>query len=257
MARSTFYYYLKRTSVDKYAAIKKLIIKIVNENKGRYGYRRVTATIKEQGYKINHKTIARLMAELGLKCTLRPKKYRSYRGTQGRIAPDLLKRVFKAERPNQKWVTDVTEFKVAGGKLYLSPILDLYNSEIICYQMNTRPNYNLVVEMINQAFRKHKKIEGLLLHSDQGWHYQMKQYQNQLKKKGVIQSMSRKGNCLDNAVMENFFGILKSELFYTKKYLSIDELQTDIKSYIDYYNNKRIKLKLNAKSPVKYRALAA
>lgn len=197
------------------------------------------------------------MNELNIKCMIRRKKYRSYQGTQGKIAPDLLKRDFSAEQPNQKWVTDVTEFAVAGQKLYLSPILDLYNSEIICYELHTRPNYELVGKMLKTAFKKHSKTEGLLLHSDQGWHYQMKSYQRELQERGIRQSMSRKGNCLDNAVMENFFGILKSELFYTKKYSTVEELQKDIKDYIKYYNNDRIKLKLNSKSPVQYRALAA
>jgi len=257
MARSTFYYYLKRIKENKYATIKEEIVSIFDHHKGRYGYRRITAVLKEKGYVINHKAVFRLMTELALKCTLRPKRYRSYRGTQGRIAPDLLKRDFKAKCPNQKWVTDVTEFAVQGQKLYLSPILDLFNSEIIGYRMDIRPNYKLVGEMIKEAFNKHKDLKELILHSDQGWHYQMKSYQQQLQQHGVIQSMSRKGNCLDNAVMENFFGILKSELFYTQKYTSIETLKSDIKTYIDYYNNNRIKLKLNAKSPVQYRALVA
>jgi putative transposase len=207
---------------------KKLISDIFHNNKGRYGYRRVTAALKQQGQTINHKTVFRLMGELGLRCTLRPKKYRSYKGDQGTIAPNLLKRDFKADLPNQKWATDVAEFAVAGQKLYLSPIIDLFNSEIICYQMGIRPNYNLVGAMVDRAFKKHANLDGLIMHSDQGWHYQMKPYQRLLKEKGVLQSMSRKGNCLDNAVIENFFGILKSELFYTKKYTSIDELKTDI-----------------------------
>ena len=257
MARSTFYYYRKHPREDKYASAKKSISNIFHRNKGRYGYRRVTATLKQDGYTINHKTVARLMGELGLKCTLRPKRYRSYKGDQGRIAPDLVKRAFKTEIPNQKWVTDVTEFSIAGQKLYLSPILDLYNSEIISYQMDIRPSYRLVGRMVEKAFEKYANLDGLIMHSDQGWHYQMKSYQRTLKQKGVLQSMSRKGNCLDNAVIENFFGILKSELFYVKKYTSVEELKIDIEAYIEYYNNDRIKLKLNAKSPVKYRTLAA
>jgi putative transposase len=257
MARSTFYYHLKRVKEDKYASARKLISDIFHRNKGRYGYRRITATLKRDGYTINHKTVSRLMGELGLKCTLRPKRYRSYKGDQGRIAPDLVKRQFKTELPNQKWVTDVTEFAVAGQKLYLSPILDLYNSEIISYHMDVRPSYRLVGRMVEMAFDKYMNLDGLIMHSDQGWHYQMKSYQRVLKQNGVLQSMSRKGNCLDNAVMENFFGILKSELFYTRKYTSVEELKADIQVYIEYYNNDRIKLKLNAKSPVLYRTLAA
>lgn len=258
MARSTFYYHLKRIQEDKYKAVKKLITQIFHQNKGRYGYRRIALELRgAHQHIINHKTVLRLMNELGLKCRIRLKKYRSYRGQEGRIAPNLLNRDFKAELPNQKWVTDVTEFSVAGQKLYLSPILDLFNSEIISYHMNTRPNYKLIDDMLKNAFQKHKKLQGLTLHSDQGWHYQMSTYQRELQQKGVKQSMSRKGNCLDNAVMENFFGILKSELFYTKKYTSVEELKKDIKEYINYYNNKRIKLKLKGKSPVQYRALVA
>jgi len=240
MARSTYYYYLKRSKDDKYAAIKQHITDIFHQNKGRYGYRRITAELKGQACAINHKTVSRLMKELGFKCMIRPKKYRSYKGRLGKVAPNLLERNFKADLPNQKWVTDVTEFMVAGQKLYLSPILDLFNSEIICYQMNTRPSYDLVSEMLKKAFKRHKKLKGLILHSDQGWHYHMKSFQGELRKKGVMQSMSRKGNCLDNAVMENFFGILKSELFYTKRYSSIDQLKDDIGDYVKYYNNKRI-----------------
>lgn len=257
LARSTFYYHLKHAKEDRYAPARKLISDIFHRHRGRYGYRRITAALKQQGCTINHKTVSRLMGELGLKCTLRPKRYRSYKGDHGRIAPDLVRRGFKTELPNQKWVTDVTEFAVAGQKLYLSPILDLYNSEIISYHLDVRPNYGLVGRMVEMAFEKHADLNGLILHSDQGWHYQMKSYQRALEKKGVLQSMSRKGNCLDNAVMENFFGILKSELFYVKKYTSVEELKTDIKSYIEYYNNDRIKMKLNAKSPVQYRTLAA
>ncbi len=193
MARSTFYYYLKRSKGDKYGAIKPLISTIFHQNKGRYGYRRITAVLKEQGYTINHKTVARLMNESGLRCMIRLKRYRSYRGTHGKIAPDLLKRNFQAQLPNQKWVTDVTEFKVAGQKLYLSPIMDLFNSEIICFQMNIRPTYNLVVEMLNHAFKKHKKLKGLLLHGDQGWQYYMMPFQRLLEQQGILQSMSRKG----------------------------------------------------------------
>ncbi|HEY0899938.1 MAG TPA: IS3 family transposase [Sphingobacteriaceae bacterium] len=257
MARSTFYYYLKRSKEDKYETVKTLITTVFHQHKGRYGYRRIQVELQKKGHIINHKTVSRLMNELGVKCMIRRKKYRSYRGTQGALAPDLLKRDFIAEQPNQKWVTDVTEFAVAGQKLYLSPILDLYNSEIICYEMHTRPSYGLVGKMLQTAFKKHSKLDGLLMHSDQGWHYQMKSYQRELQERGVRQSMSRKGNCLDNAVMESFFGILKSELFYTKKYTTLEELKKDIKNYIKYYNNDRIKLKLNGKSPVQYRALAA
>ena len=156
--------------------------------------------------------------------------------------------------PNQKWTTDVTEFNVLGRKLYLSPVLDLYNQEIVSYDISERPDFKNVMNMLTKAVKKKSKSTALLMHSDQGWQYQMKQYQSVLKDNGIQQSMSRKGNCLDNAVMENFFGTLKSELFYLNKYESIKQLKKEINEYIKYYNYERIKLNLNGMSPVQYRA---
>ncbi|MBD1431165.1 IS3 family transposase, partial [Sphingobacterium litopenaei] len=168
--------------------------------------------------------------------------------------PNILKREFKAEKPQQKWVTDVTEFRVGDKKLYLSPIMDLYNQEIISYEISERPIFTQVMKMVNKAFRKIPNKSNLILHSDQGWQYQMKKYQKRLKKKGVIQSMSRKGNCLDNSIIENFFGTLKAEMFYLQKFESIEELKKEIINYINYYNKVRIKSNLNGMSPVEYRA---
>jgi putative transposase len=255
MARSNFYYHQKQSkSIDKYAEIKEKIKSIYHKHKGRYGYRRITDELNSTGLVINHKTVARLMKTLGLKSLIRIKKYKSYKGEQGKIAPNILERKFKAEAPNQKWATDITEFNVSGQKLYLSPIIDLFNQEIISYELTERPVFNQVVMMLNKAFKKIPNNTNLILHSDQGWQYQMKRYQNQLKEKGIIQSMSRKGNCLDNAIIENFFGILKSELFYLKKYTSIEQLKKEIDLYIKYYNNDRTKSNLNKMSPIKYRA---
>lgn len=154
------------------------------------------------------------MKVLGLKSLIRGKKYKSYKGSIGKITANLLDRKFKSIAPNQKWVTDITEFKVGNQKLYLSPIIDLYNQEIISYELSERPIFNLVINMLKKAFKTLPNESKLMLHSDQGWQYQMRQYQFLLKEKGIIQSMSRKGNCLDNAIIENFFGTLKSELFY-------------------------------------------
>lgn len=193
------------------------------------------------------------MKALGLQSLIRRKKYKSYKGEQGKISPNILQRKFKADKPNQKWVTDITEFKVKDKKLYLSPILDLYNQEIISYELSERPVFNQVVLMLKKAFKKVNNTKDLVVHSDQGWQYQMKQYQSLLKEKGIIQSMSRKGNCLDNAIIENFFGTLKSELFYLKKFDSIQELKKEIKEYIYYYNEIRIKSNLNKMSPIQYR----
>jgi len=256
VAKSSFYYHLARGKrKDKYDKIKSLIQLIYQKHKGRFGYRRITLELKKQGVIINHKTVLRLMKNLGLKSLIRVRKYKSYRGEQGKIAPNILDRNFKAHHPNQKWATDITEFNVSGNKLYLSPIIDLFNGEIISYELSERPVFAQIINMLKKSFRKIKNVQNLILHSDQGWQYQMKAYQNILKQKGIIQSMSRKGNCLDNAIIENFFGTLKSEMFYLKKFKSIQELKEEIHQYINYYNNDRIRLNLKGKSPIEYRTL--
>ena len=196
------------------------------------------------------------MQEMSLKSQIRRVKYRSYRGEVGKTAPNILNREFEASRPNQKWATDVTEFKVADRKAYLSPIIDMFNGEIIAYTISDRPDLKMVMDMMHSAKRKIKDTSGVMLHSDQGWHYQHMQYQQTLKKYGITQSMLRKGNCLDNAVMENFFGIMKSELLYLQQFSDMEVFKRELRKYINYYNNDRIKLKLNGKSPVQYRTLS-
>ena len=151
-------------------------------------------------------------------------------------------------------MTDVTEFNVGGQKLYLSPVLDLYNGKIVAYEMARRPLFDMINTMLKKAFAKLGPRDQPILHSDQGWQYQMPVYSRLLKQKKVRQSMSRKGNCLDNATMESFFGTLKSEFFYVNRFRNIDELQSGIKAYIHYYNHDRIKLRLRGLSPVQYRA---
>ena len=256
MARSTYYYHVSRiNSTDKYHDIRKRIGGIFEAHHKRYGYRRVHMQLVNEGYSINHKTVQQLMAEMCLKSKVRKVKYKSYKGEVGRIAPNVLNRDFKAEKPCQKWATDVTEFKIDDKKAYLSPIIDMFNGEIVSYTISDSPDLKMVMDMINSAESKVNITAGLVLHSDQGWHYQHKQYQMALKNKGIVQSMSRKGNCLDNAVMENFFGIMKSELLYLQQFKSMVEFKRALKEYIQYYNNDRIKLKLKGKSPAQYRAL--
>ena len=196
------------------------------------------------------------MKQLGLVCCVRIKKYHSYKGEVGKIAPNLLNRDFYAQKPNEKWVTDVTEFSLFGKKLYLSPILDLHSGYLVSYTISERPVLSMVTDMLNKAFINIPDNINLILHSDQGWQYQHKQYQRMLRNKGIRQSMSRKGNCLDNAVMENFFGILKSELLYLQKFESMEQFKAELIKYLDYYNNKRIKTKLKGLSPALYRKLA-
>ena len=238
---------------DKYSELKDVIKQIFHENKGRYGYRRITMELHNRGYSINHKTVLKLMQQCCLKCEIRKRKYRSYKGEVGKVAPNKLNREFFAEKPYQKWVTDVTEFSVQNKKIYLSPILDLYNGEIISYNLSLHPTFHQTMDMLDKAFAKIPDNTGLILHSDQGWQYQMKHYQARLKEKGIVQSMSRKGNCLDNSVMENFFGLLKTEMFYKHNFVSAEHLMKEIEEYIEYYNNKRIKCKLKGLSPVQYR----
>ncbi|EDV5023977.1 IS3 family transposase [Salmonella enterica subsp. enterica serovar Ball] len=254
LPRSTFYYHVKRLAApDRYQSARALVLKIYHQHKGRYGYRRIRLVCRNEGVLLNGKTVRKLMKELGISSLIRVKKYRSYKGEQGRICDNLLKRQFDAERPNEKWVTDVTEFKVNGKKLYLSPTMDLYNGEIIAYNLATRPLPSMVQTMLTDALKQLPKDEHPILHSDQGWQYQMSRWQRWLKDSGIVQSMSRRGNCLDNAVIESFFGTLKSECYYLNEYKSVEELKRDIISYIDYYNNLRIKEKLGGLSPIEYR----
>ena len=204
---------------------------------------------------LNHKTVLRLMNEIGIHGKVKRKKYRSYVGKVGKIAPNLLDRGFVADKPYEKLTTDVTEFSISSGKVYLSPIKDLFNGEILSYSVNQRPVYSQINDMLTKAFAIIPDDSGALLHSDQGWQYQMKNYQKAVKDKGLLQSMSRKGNCLDNAPMESFFGTLKNEMFYghEKEFQDFEQLKQAIDSYIDYYNNDRIKVKLKGLSPVQYR----
>ena len=252
MAKSTFYY-SNKPKTDKWAVERQRIAELYHENMGRYGYRRLTLAMRNEGYSINGKTVRRLMAEAGVKCEVRMKKYKSYKGEIGKIAPNLLERDFQADMPHKKMVTDVTEFHLFGVKIYLSPVLDLYNSELVFYTIYRHPVLDMVKDMIAGTVAIIGDDTNAILHSDQGWQYQHKDYQKLLKDNHIIQSMSRKGNCLDNAVMENFFGLLKSELLYLQKFDSIEHFLKELDEYLRYYNEKRIKVKLNGMSPVQYR----
>ena len=254
MAKSVYYYWLKASSkADPYQGAKAHITQIFNAHQGRYGYRRVLLELRNQDQHLNHKTVQKLMGQLGLKSTVRPKRYQSYKGSVGKVAPNLLERNFGASKPNQKWVTDVTEFNIKGERVYLSPILDLYNGEIISYEIGDRPQISTVMQMLKNAFKQLGPKDQPMLHSDQGWQYQMGLYQQALKEQGITQSMSRKGNCLDNAVMENWFGVMKTEFFYQKKFDDVGSFKAELKEYIHYYNHDRIKQKLKGLSPVQYR----
>lgn len=256
MPRSTYYYQVKQLDKpDKNKAIKTEVKAIYDEHKGNYGYRRIYLELRNRGFIINHKKVQRLMKELGLTARIRRKrKYVSYKGEIGKMADNLIKRQFEGCKPYEKCYTDVTEFALPEGKLYLSPVLDGYNSEIIDFTLSRSPDLKQVQTMLEKAFPA-DSYSGTILHSDQGWQYQHQSYHHFLETKGIRPSMSRKGNSPDNGMMESFFGILKSEMFYgfEKSYQSLDELEEAITDYIFYYNNKRIKAKLKGLSPVQYR----
>ena len=258
LPRSTYYYQLKQLDkLDKDKVLKAEIQSIFTEHRGNYGYRRMTLELRNRGYMVNHKRVQRLMKVLDLSARIRRKrKYSSYQGEIGKKADNLIQRQFEATKPMEKCYTDVTEFAIPASsqKLYLSPVLDGFNSEIIAYNLSTSPNLKQVEAMLNQAFSE-DHYTNTILHSDQGWQYQHQYYHHFLEGKGIQPSMSRKGNSPDNGMMESFFGILKSEMFYgyEKTFHSLEQLEQAIVDYIDYYNNKRIKIKLKGLSPVQYR----
>ena len=258
LARSTYYYHLKQLDqTDKNQTIKAEIQAIFTEHKGNYGYRRITLALRNRGFVVNHKKVQRLMKALGLSARIRRKrKYSSYQGEIGKKAENLIRRQFEASKPMEKCYTDVTEFAIPASsqKLYLSPVLDGFNSEIIAYNLSTSPNLKQIKSMLEQAFTE-EHYTNTILHSDQGWQYQHDFYHHFLEDKGIQPSMSRKGNSPDNGMMESFFGILKSEMFYgyERTFKSLSQLEKAIVDYIDYYNNKRIKVKLKGLSPVQYR----
>ena len=258
LARSTYYYHLKQLDKpDKDQELKAEIQSIFIEHKENYGYRRIHLELRNRGYLVNQKRVQRLMKVLNLQAKMRQKrKYSSHKGDVGKKADNLIQRQFEGSKTMEKCYTDVTEFAIPAStqKLYLSPVLDGFNSEIIAYNLSTSPNLEQVKTMLEQAFTE-KHYEDTILHSDQGWQYQHDSYHRFLESKGIQASMSRKGNSPDNGMMESFFGILKSEMFYgyEKSFQSLKQLEQAIVDYIDYYNNKRIKVKLKGLSPVQYR----
>lgn len=239
---------------DKYEREKQEIQEIYNANKSRYGYRRITIVMRNNGYEINHKTVRKLMNILGLKGKQSKNgRYHSYKGEVGKVADNLLQRNFHADKPFEKLTTDITEFKIGDEKVYLSPVLDMFNREIISYSISTSPNLWQIREMLDGLFEKLPDDARPLFHSDQGWQYQHAEYQRLLAEHSITQSMSRKGNCMDNGIMENFFGRLKVEMYYGEKFESPRGFIEKLEEYIHYYNNERISLKLKGMSPVQYR----
>lgn len=250
IAKSVFKYWNDRLSDyhNKDAEIVQQIREIVGQSKGRYGYRRVCLALKQRGWVVNHKKVLRLMRQYQLLCMKfkhRNRQYKSYKGKVGRIARNKLTRRFKTDRPYQKVLTDVTQFNISatGEKLYLSPFLDVYSGEILSYKIGHSPTLDIALIPLEDLVKRRPDLDyRMTVHSDQGWHYQHKKWVGYLKKSKTFQSMSRKGNCLDNAPMENFFGLLKQEMFYGRAFTTYTELETAIHEYIDFYNNDRIKI---------------
>tara|TARA_Y100000782_G_scaffold115627_1_gene162789 strand:- start:1661 stop:2461 length:801 start_codon:yes stop_codon:yes gene_type:complete len=254
LSRSVFYYQCQALQKpDSYVHEEALISQIFHEHKGRYGYRRILLALRAFDIWINHKTVLRLMTELKLKSMVRPKRYESYKGDVGKSVSHVLQRNFEAQRPNEKWVTDVTEFNIKGEKVYLSPIIDLFSREVVTYKTARSARLPLVTDMLEEAIDGLRECEYPILHSDQGWQYRNPLTQKILSEKGLTQSMSRKGNCLDNAVAESFFALLKTEMYHQQEFTDADDLINQIGEYIDYYNTKRIKVKLKGLTPVEYR----
>ena len=249
--------------------IMNVIIDIFYTHKERYGYRRIALELRNMGYVINHKKVKRLMSVMGLYAKTPKAKYKSYKGDMNGTVKNLLldkvvdeenhktyyERNFNTTSCNEIWSTDVSEFHIAAGKLYLSPILDLHNREIVSFNISTSPNFEQTKDMLNKAFDKYDNLSNLIIHSDQGWQYQMQPYHKMLEEKRIRKSMSRKGNCLDNSPMENFFGKMKNEMFYGYEYTfkTLDELKIAMEEYIEYYNTQRITVKLKGLTPVQYR----
>ena len=257
IARSTYYKVVK--TKDKTVKRPKFFVRlkeIFDYHQRRYGYRRVAMQLRKEGYQVTDRAVRYWMHKFDLKGRRRNKRrYSSYKGTIGKIAPNLIRRKFFAPLPNMKWYTDITEFHLNDEKLYLSPILDGCGGDIVSYSISRHPDMNLVMTMLDKAFAKEKALNNCIFHTDQGCQYQSPAYQRALKLHGITQSMSRKGNSLDDGLMENFFGLLKTEMFYDQeyKYHNLEELTKAIEEYIEYYNNERIKSRLKGLTPIEYR----
>jgi len=257
MAKSTYYFELSKRDVvaEKNEKLMIEIKEIFEQNKHRYGVRRIHQELLNRGWLVNHKRVQRLMHQMGLFGKRPKEKYHSYKGEVGKVADNIINRDFRTTAPLQKWTTDVSQFSFTWGKCYISPILDMNTNEVISYDLSLSPNLEQIQHMLNKAFEKFPSTNGLIFHSDQGWQYQHGLFRNALQEHGIIQSMSRKGNCYDNSIMETFFGRLKNEMYYgqEKEYTTFEEFSKAVEEYIDYYNNKRIQAKTKWMPPVKYR----
>lgn len=256
LARSTFYDHRRRLSgEDTRSGIKNAIKDAFHAAKSAYGHRRILAVLLRQGWRVSKKTVLKLMRQLGLHCPVRRRKrYNSFRGEVGQAADNILNRDFKAESPHAKWVTDVTEFTVGSTKVYVSPVLDLHDNRIISATAGPSPSVKMVTEGLRAAIATLSPTEKPIVHSDQGFQYRHALWRDTLHRAGLTQSMSRKGTCLDNAVMEAFFSHLKEEWFRIQKPESLHEFHAGLTSYLRWWNTSRIQQRLAYLSPDEYRA---
>lgn len=253
VSRSGYYDYVKRIDIPaKDLPLAEKIKECQQKNGKTYGYRRVHIWLERQGIHHNPKTVLRIMQKYNLLSEVRRKKYHNYSNVLHKYE-NLLNRDFNADRPNQKWVTDISYIKTGQGILYLSVIRDLYDNSIVAYKTGTEQNINLVLSTIRAAKRKEKVTAELQLHSDQGFQYTSQAYFNLTQSYGITQSMSRRGNPYDNAMAENFFSILKTECIYRAKLRTYEEARLLIGQYIHFYNNERIQLKTKL-TPMEYRS---
>lgn len=257
--KATYYRWKSKYKTMDISPLEELIIKICKENYYHYGHRKVKAILsRKHEIKVNRKTVQKIMQKHHIQCQVKKKRQKYINGESHIVVPNILNRDFKATRPNEKWVTDITYLPYGSTMLYLSTIMDLYNNEIIAYKISTKQDLPLVMDTLKKAVELCKPV-GVMLHSDQGAVYTSYTFQNAAKEKGIITSMSRKGNCHDNAVIESFHSSLKSEGFNTQTRASISNSKVVqiVNQYIYRYNHIRIQAKLNYLSPLDYRRQAA
>jgi transposase InsO family protein len=257
IARSAYYKWLNRFESDlekENRVILDAMIKLYTDVQGIYGYRRMKLNINRiLGKKYNHKRIYRLMKSVNMKSVIRKKKKNYIPSTPQIIAENILNREFNADKPNEKWLTDVTEFKLTNGKkAYLSAILDLHDNSIVAYVLGHSNNNPLVFETFDKAVAANPDASPLF-HSDRGFQYTSKIFKKKLDDFKAVQSMSRVSRCIDNGPIEGFWGIIKSEMYYLRRFHDFDELQQAIDTYIEFYNTERLQEKLNGLTPIEYR----
>lgn len=252
IAKSSYEY----QASDKYKELRRTIREEFQAGKGCYGYRRIHAKLKARGRTVSEKVIRRLMKEAQLVVLhKRRKKYNSYMGEISPAVENIIQRDFHADRPNVKWLTDITEFDIPAGKVYLSPIIDCFDGMAVSWTIGTHPNANLVNSMLDQAVRQLAENEHPIVHSDRGGHYRWPGWIRRMEQAGLTRSMSKKGCSPDNSACEGFFGRLKNEMFYGRSWegISVPEFIRNVDDYIRWYNEDRIKLSLGALSPAAYR----